>query len=141
MLKCLVHEKYRVHELRNKDDQAPYPEITTTWMVRDLAAAATRGRVREEGLNKSSHFGIRPTPTCFGRNLCKDANINMFNANINKLNENINKLNANINKLSIQVYKIIESYQTYPISRCRYMCRRGVELLSPQSLFNEYSTS
>jgi hypothetical protein len=32
---------------------------------------------------------------------------------------------------SIQVYKFIESYQTYHISRCRYMCRRGVELLSP----------
>jgi hypothetical protein len=79
-------------------------------MVRALDAAATRRRVRKEGLNKSSTCGIRPTPTRFERNLCKDANINMFNANINKLN-------ANINKLSIQVYKIIESYQTYPISR------------------------
>jgi hypothetical protein len=103
-------------------------------MVRALAATASRRRVREEGLNKSSTYGIRPPLTRFGRNLCKDANINMFNANINKLN-------ANINKLSIQVYKFIESYQAYPISKCRYMCQRGVELLSPQSLFNEYSTS
>jgi hypothetical protein len=115
-----------VHELRNKDDQAPYLGITTTWMVRALAAAAIRRRVREEGLSKSSSCGFRPTPTRFRRNLCKDANIN--------------KLNANINELSIQVYKIIESYQMYPISRCRYMCRRGVEMLSPRSLFNEYLT-
>jgi hypothetical protein len=60
-------------------------------MVRALAAASTRRRVCEEGLNKSGTCGIRPTPTRFGRNLCKDANINMFNANINKLNANINK--------------------------------------------------
>jgi hypothetical protein len=93
-------------------------------MVRALAAATTKRRVREEGLNKSSTCEIRPTPTRFGCNLYKDANINMFNANISKLN-------ANINKLSIQVYKIIESYQTYPIFRCSYMCCRGVELLSP----------
>jgi hypothetical protein len=26
------------------------------------------------------------------------------------------------------VYKLIESYETYPISRCRYMWWRGVEL-------------
>jgi hypothetical protein len=52
----------------------------------------------------------------------------------------MNKLNANINKLSIQVYNIIDSYPTYPISRCRYMCHRGVEMLSPLSLFNEYLT-
>jgi hypothetical protein len=123
-----------MHELRYKDNQAPYSEITTTWMVRALAAAATRRRVHEEGLNKSSSCEIRPTPTRVGHNLCKDENINMFNANINKLN-------ANINNLSIQVYKINESYQMYSISMCRYMCRRGVELLSPQSLFNEYSTS
>jgi hypothetical protein len=115
-----------VHELRNKDNQAPYSGITTTWMVRALAATATRRRVCEEGLNKSSSRGFRPTPTSFRHNLCKDANIN--------------KLNANIKKLSIQVYKIIESYQTYTISRCRYMCQRGVELLSPWSLFNEYLT-
>jgi hypothetical protein len=123
-----------VHELRNKYDQTPYSEITTTWMVRALATTASRRRVREEGLNKSSTCGIRPPPTRFICNLCKVAYINMFNANINKLN-------ANINKLSIQVYKFIESYQAYPIFRCRYMCRSGVELLSPQSLFNEYSTS
>jgi hypothetical protein len=115
-----------VHEFRNKDDQAPYSGITTTWMVRAFAAAATRRRVHKEGLNKSSSYVFRPTPTRFRRNLCKDANIN--------------KLNANINKLSIQVYKIIKSYQMYPISRCRYMYRRGVELLSPQSMFNEYLT-
>ena len=79
-------------------------------MVRALTVAATRRRVCKEGLNKSSTCcGIRATTTRFGRNLCKDKNINMFNANINKLN-------ANINKLSIQVYKIIESYQTYHIS-------------------------
>jgi hypothetical protein len=112
-----------MHELRYKDEQAPYSGMTTTWMVRALAAVATR-RVHEEGLNKSSSCGIRPTPTRFGHNLCKNAKINMFNANINKFN-------ANINNLIIQVYKIIESYQTYPISRCWYMCRRGVELLSP----------
>jgi hypothetical protein len=100
-----------MHELINKYGQTPYLVITTTWMIRALAAATTRRRVREEGLNKSSTCcEIRPTPTRFGRNLCKE---------------------ANINKLSIQVYKFIESYQTYPISRCRYMCRRGVELLSP----------
>jgi hypothetical protein len=51
---------------------------------------------------------------------------------------NMNKLNVNINKLSIQVYTIIESYQTYHVSKCMYMCRRGVELLSPRSMFNEY---
>jgi hypothetical protein len=112
-----------VHELRNNYNQKPYLGKTTTWMVRALSTAATRRRVCEDGVNKSSNCGTRPTPTRFGRNLCKDANINMFNANINKLN-------ANINKLSIQVYKVIESHQTYPISRCRYMCRRSVELLS-----------
>jgi hypothetical protein len=106
-----------------KDNDITISGITTTWMVRALAAAATMRRVHKEGLNKSSTCAIRPTPTHFGCNLCKDANINMFNANINKLN-------ANINKLSIQVYKIIESYQTYSISGCRYMCQRGVELLS-----------
>jgi hypothetical protein len=92
-----------------------YLEITTTWVVKALTAAATttRRREREEGVNKSSPYcGIRPTTTRFGRNLCKLANINMLNANIK----------------NIQVYKLIESYQTYPISRCRYMCRRGVEL-------------
>ena len=129
-----------MHKLRNKYDITPYLEITTTSVVRALTAAATGRREREEGVNKSSPcYGIRPTTTRFGRNLCKDANINMFNANINKLNENINKLNANINKLSIQVYKIIDSYQTYPISRCRYMYW-GVELLSHWSLFNGYLT-
>jgi hypothetical protein len=95
-------------------------------MVRALVAPATRRRVRKEELNKSSSCGFRPTPTRFRHNLCKDANFN--------------KLNANINKLSIQVYEIIESYQTYPISKCRYICRRGVELLSALSLFNEYLT-
>jgi hypothetical protein len=70
-------------------------------MVRVLSAAATRRMVREEGVNKCSTCGIRPAPTRFGCNLCKHANINMFNANINKLNANINKLNAN-NKLSIK---------------------------------------
>jgi hypothetical protein len=81
-----------VHELRNKYDITPYLEITTTWVVRALTAAATRRREREEGVNKSSPCcGIRPTTTRFGRNLCKLANINIFNANINTLNANINK--------------------------------------------------
>jgi hypothetical protein len=57
-------------ELRNKDDQTLYSEITTTRMVRILAAATTR-RVREEGLNKSSFYGFRPTFARFRRNLCK----------------------------------------------------------------------
>jgi hypothetical protein len=62
-------------------------------MVRALTATATRRREREEGLNKSTTcYAIRPTTTRFvGRNLCKLANINMFNANINTLNANINK--------------------------------------------------
>jgi hypothetical protein len=85
MLKCLVHEKHSLHELRNKYEKTPYLGMTTTWMVRALTAAATRRRKREEGLNKFSPCcGIRPTTTRFGRNLCKLANINTLNANINK---------------------------------------------------------
>jgi hypothetical protein len=62
-------------------------EITTSWVVRALTAAATttRRREREEGVNKSSPCcGIRPTTTRFGHNLCKLANINTLNANIKK---------------------------------------------------------
>jgi hypothetical protein len=55
-----------MHELRNKDDQAPYSEITTIWMVRALAAAATRRRVSEEGLNESSSCGSDPLPPASG---------------------------------------------------------------------------
>jgi hypothetical protein len=100
--------------LRNKYDKTPYLVITTTWMVRALTAAATRRRDREEGLNKSSTCcGIRPTTTRFiGRNLCKLANMNMFNANMNMLNGNINKYTSvqihrelsNIPYLQMQVY-------------------------------------
>jgi hypothetical protein len=71
-----------MHELSNKYNITPYLEITTTWVVRALTAAATR-REREEGVNKSSPCcGIRLTTTRFGRNLCKLANINISNANI-----------------------------------------------------------
>jgi hypothetical protein len=55
-----------MHESRNKDDQAPYLEITTIWMVRALVAAATRRRVCEEGLNKSSSCGSDPLPPALG---------------------------------------------------------------------------
>jgi hypothetical protein len=62
-------------------------EITTTWVVIGLTAAATttRRKEREEGVNKFSPCcEIRPTTTRFGRNLCKLANINTLNANIKK---------------------------------------------------------
>jgi hypothetical protein len=42
-------------------------EITTTWVVRALTAAATRRREREEGVNKSSPCcGTDPLPPASG---------------------------------------------------------------------------
>jgi hypothetical protein len=77
--------KNSVHELRNKYNITPYLEITPTWVVRALTTSATRRMEREEGVNKSSPYcGIRPTTTRFGRNLCKLANINIFNENIKR---------------------------------------------------------
>jgi hypothetical protein len=83
-IKCLY--KHNVHELKKHNEhEFKCLEITTTWVVRALIAVTTRRREREERVNKSSPCcGIRPTTTGFGRNLCKLANINIFNTNIKK---------------------------------------------------------
>jgi hypothetical protein len=55
-----------VHELRNKDDQAPYTRITTTWMVRALALPPPGGGYTKWDTTNPVPLGFDPLPPASG---------------------------------------------------------------------------